>query len=96
MYIRHVKNLFMRLLFVSGLCAISVESVLTLDNATLNTKLPEQYTLAVADCSIETQFSVLVKKVPNNHVLVSFDSLFAKGLIIFLASNILAQGAFYV
>ncbi|KAL1131747.1 hypothetical protein AAG570_011360 [Ranatra chinensis] len=44
-----------------GLCAINDNSVLTLDNATLSMASTECYSLAVADCSNQAQFSILAK-----------------------------------
>ncbi|CAH1401941.1 unnamed protein product [Nezara viridula] len=48
-----------------GLCAVNSGSVLTLDNATIPSILTDCYTLAVADCSKEAQFSIQVKKLNN-------------------------------
>lgn len=48
-----------------GLCAVNSGSVLTLDNATIPSTLTDCYTLAVADCSKDAQFSIQVKKLNN-------------------------------
>nr|WLW35462.1 vitellogenin-like protein 1 [Sogatella furcifera] len=53
-----------------GLCAVSKSVILTFDNATLASSMPEEYTLAVADCSAHKQFAILTKKVPESDTLV--------------------------
>ncbi|KAK9511580.1 hypothetical protein O3M35_000210 [Rhynocoris fuscipes] len=45
-----------------GLCAISRTEILTLDNATISNSLSPCFSLAVADCSKESQFSVQIKE----------------------------------
>lgn len=52
-----------------GLCAISADTVLSLDNATLNSVLSPHYTIAVADCSVSSQFTILVRKLPGFSML---------------------------
>ncbi|XP_075227953.1 uncharacterized protein LOC142328230 [Lycorma delicatula] len=77
-----------------GLCAISDDAVLSLDNATLKHSLHEQYTIAVADCSAESHFSTLVKKIPNSGVLGA-KVLSGEDEVEFLPSSA-AVGAFQV
>ncbi|XP_054270572.1 uncharacterized protein LOC128991582 [Macrosteles quadrilineatus] len=54
-----------------GLCAVNSQSVLTLDNTTsYDLSLTGCFTVMVADCSQDTTFAVLVKKVVNQHLAV--------------------------
>jgi len=45
-----------------GLCAVNGITTLTLDNVTVSTSISDCYSLAVADCSYQSQFAVLIKK----------------------------------
>lgn len=51
-----------------GLCAISRSEVLTLDNATITSSLSSCFSLAVADCSKESQFAIQIREENTNLV----------------------------